>query len=94
MISKFLIITTLFGVVILSPFSNSVMARTISHPNHYDHATIGEHFDPYSMVTKMTGSRYDRMGKKSIWSYEYADGTICRVVTAGYIVQDIYLIKP
>ena len=30
------------------------MARTISHPNHYDHATIGEHFDPYSMVTKMT----------------------------------------
>lgn len=70
------------------------MARTISHPNHYDHATIGEHFDPYSMVTKMTESRYDRMGKKSIWSYEYADGTICRVVTAGYIVQDIYLIKP
>lgn len=63
MISKFLIITTLFGAVILSPFSNSVMARTISHPNHYDHATIGEHFDPYSMVTKMTGSRYDRMGK-------------------------------
>ncbi|ARF99342.1 hypothetical protein B7L28_04890 [Veillonella atypica] len=40
-----------------------VMASTISHPNHYDHATIGEHFDPYSMVTKMTGSRYDRMGK-------------------------------
>lgn len=71
-----------------------VMARTISHPNHYDHATIGEHFDPYSMVTKMTGSRYDRMGKKSIWSYEYADGTICRVVTAGYIVQDILLVKP
>ena len=88
------VIKVLLFMTFFFSVSTPVMARTISHPNHFDHATIGEHFDPYSMVTKMTGSRYDRMGKKSIWSYEYADGTICRVVTAGYIVQDIYLVKP
>lgn len=88
-IIKTLLVTTFFVGLSITAF-----ASTIIHPIHYDHATVGEHFDPYSMVTKMIGARYDRLGKVSIWSYEYADGTICRVVTAGYIVRDIYVIKP
>lgn len=62
---------------------------------HYDHATLGQRFDPNAMVTECTGSHYVQNEKTTIYSYQYADGTICRVGVSQYgNVLMIRVIKP
>ena len=62
---------------------------------HYDHATLGEQFDPNSMVTQRVGTHYVRSEKTTVYAYEYGDGTICRVAVDqyGYVIQ-IRIVKP
>ena len=94
MISKFLIITTLFGVVILSPFSNSVMEYNYN-TSSYDHAYRGAYFNPNSMVTQCISVEYLPRYSITNYTYLYGDGTKCLVqVDKAGVVHNILVTKP
>lgn len=63
--------------------------------NHYDHATVGQKFDRYAMVTQYVGGHYLRDEQANVYSFKYADGTMCHVVAGrDGIVKRIYVTKP
>lgn len=65
------------------------------HTNHYDHATVGQKFDRYAMVTKYIGGHYLRSEQANVYDFKYADGTICHVVAGNDgIVRRIIVNKP
>lgn len=63
--------------------------------NHYDHATVGQKFNRYDMVTQYVGGHYLRDEQANVYSFKYADGTMCHVVAGrDGIVKRIYVTKP
>lgn len=63
--------------------------------NHYDHATVGQKFDRYAMVTQYIGGHYLRSEQANVYSFRYADGTVCHVVAGNDgIVRRIRVDKP
>lgn len=63
--------------------------------NHYDHATVGQKFDRFAMVTRYVGGHYLRSEQANVYEFRYADGTICRVVAGNDgIVRRIYVTTP
>ena len=63
--------------------------------NHYDHATVGQKFDRFAMVTQYVGGNYLRSEHANVYSFRYADGTMCRVVAGDDgIVRRILVDKP
>lgn len=63
--------------------------------NHYDHATVGQKFDRYAMVTQYIGGHYLRSEQANVYSFRYADGTVCHVVAGNDgIVRRIIVTKP
>lgn len=63
--------------------------------NHYDHATVGQKFDRYAMVTQYIGGHYLRSEQANVYSFRYADGTVCHVVAGNDgIVRRILVTKP
>lgn len=63
--------------------------------NHYDHATVGQKFDRFAMVTQYVGGHYLRSEQANVYEFRYADGTICRVVAGNDgIVRRIYVTTP
>jgi len=63
--------------------------------NHYDHATVGQKFDRFAMVTQYIGGHYLRSEQANVYDFKYADGTICHVVAGNDgIVRRIIVIKP
>lgn len=63
--------------------------------NHYDHATVGQRFDRFAMVTQYIGGHYLRSEQANVYSFRYADGTVCHVVAGNDgIVRRIRVDKP
>ena len=63
--------------------------------NHYDHATVGQKFDRFAMVTRYVGGHYLRSEQANVYEFRYADGTMCRVVAGNDgIVRRIYVTTP
>lgn len=63
--------------------------------NHYDHATVGQKFDRHAMVTQYIGGHYLRSEQANVYSFRYADGTVCHVVAGNDgIVRRILVTKP
>ena len=63
--------------------------------NHYDHATVGQKFDRYAMVTQYIGGHYLRSEQANVYDFKYADGTICHVVAGNDgIVRRIIVVTP
>ena len=63
--------------------------------NHYDHATVGQKFNRFAMVTEYVGGHYLRSEQANVYSFRYADGTMCHVVAGrDGIVKRIYVTKP
>lgn len=63
--------------------------------NHYDHATVGQKFNRYDMVTQYVGGHYLRSEQANVYSFKYADGTMCHVVAGrDGIVKRILVTKP
>jgi len=88
---KFSVITTALLLTSLTSYAASYSYET----NHYDHATVGQHFDRHAMVTEWVGGHYNRSEKTNVYDFKYADGTICRVLVSQYgIVLRIIIVKP
>lgn len=63
--------------------------------NHYDHATVGQKFNRFDMVTQYVGGHYLRSEHANVYSFRYADGTMCHVVAGDDgIVRRIRVDKP
>ena len=63
--------------------------------NHYDHATVGQKFDRHAMVTQYIGGHYLRSEHANVYSFRYADGTVCHVVAGDDgIVRRIRVTTP
>lgn len=63
--------------------------------NHYDHATVGQKFNRYDMVTQYVGGHYLKGEQANVYSFKYADGTMCHVVAGrDGIVKRILVTKP
>ena len=61
----------------------------------YDHAFRGQKFDRFAMVTEYVGGHYLRSEQANVYSFRYADGTMCHVVAGrDGIVKRIYVTKP
>ena len=64
-------------------------------PYHYDHATVGQKFNRFEMVTEYVGGHYLRDEQANVYSFRYADGTMCHVVAGrDGIVKRIYVTTP
>lgn len=92
--SRYLIITILFSVFILSISSNKVMAYGYN-TSSYDHAYRGAYFNPNSMVTQCISIEYLPRYSITNYTYLYGDGTKCLVqVDRTGIVHNILVTKP
>lgn len=65
------------------------------NPSHYDHATVGQKFNRFDMVTQYVGGHYLRSEQANVYSFRYADGTMCHVVVGrDGIVRRILVTTP
>lgn len=86
---KFLAVAALFVSTTSVGFAYDYMT------NHYDHATVGQKFDRFAMVTRYVGGHYLRSEQANVYEFRYADGTLCRVVAGNDgIVRRIYVTTP
>lgn len=76
--------------------ASSIASASYSYEtNQYDHATVGEKFNRYAMVTQWIGGHYNRVEKTNLYEFKYGDGTICRVLVDRHgIVLRIIIVKP
>ena len=58
-------------------------------------ATMGQKFNRYDMVTQYVGGHYLKGEQANVYSFKYADGTMCHVVAGrDGIVKRILVTKP
>ena len=87
---KFLVVAALFVSTTGVGF-----AYESYNTNHYDHATVGQKFDRFAMVTEYVGGHYLRGEQANVYSFRYADGTMCHVVAGrDGIVRRILVTTP
>lgn len=92
---KKLIVKVAAVATMLISMSGVGFAYASYNTNHYDHATVGQKFDRFAMVTEYVGGHYLRSEQANVYSFRYADGTMCHVVAGrDGIVKRIYVTKP
>ena len=91
---KFIVKTVAVATMLIS-MSGIGFAYESYNPSHYDHATVGQKFNRFDMVTEYVGGHYLRSEQANVYSFRYADGTMCHVVAGrDGIVKRIYVTKP
>lgn len=92
---KKLIVKVAAVATMLISMSSVGFAYESYNTSHYDHATVGQKFDRFAMVTEYVGGHYLRSEQANVYSFRYADGTMCHVVAGrDGIVKRIYVTKP
>lgn len=91
---KFIVKAVAVATMLIS-MSGIGFAYESYNPSHYDHATVGQKFNRFDMVTEYVGGHYLRSEQANVYSFRYADGTMCHVVAGrDGIVKRIYVTKP
>lgn len=92
---KKLIVKVATVATMLISMSGVGFAYESYNTNHYDHATVGQKFNRYDMVTQYVGGHYLKGEQANVYSFKYADGTMCHVVAGrDGIVKRILVTKP
>lgn len=92
---KKLVTKTIAVASLLVSMSGIGFAYGSYNPYHYDHATVGQKFNRYAMVTEYVGGHYLRGEQSNVYIFKYADGTMCHVVVdRNGIVKRILVTTP